>query len=111
MLSLAEMRGRYVSFVSIVARRLQVLGCDPDDILIVSPETFGLAAITALGRPPIFAMHVEKSLQNGNGIEQLADRFVDGWLLQVAIDETRVSETFTNLAAEHRTKTSTWNRT
>jgi hypothetical protein len=34
MLSLTQLCGRHFSFVSIVERRIQILGCDPADILI-----------------------------------------------------------------------------
>jgi hypothetical protein len=83
----AHVRERYFSFVSMVARRLQKLGRDPADALIISPESFGLAAVTTPGTPVMFAMHVWTPLQQGVAIEEVADRFVHGWLRQIAIDD------------------------
>jgi hypothetical protein len=92
MSSLDQLRERYFSFVSLVARRLQSLGREPADVLIMSPELFELAAVTIPGQPVMFAMYVQPTLERDGAIELLAERFVGGWLRQIAIDEGRLAQ-------------------
>src|SRR5262245_30044821 len=89
MVTPAQLRERYSALVSIVARRLESIGRKPADVLVIVPEFFELAAVTIPGQPVMFAMYVETALQNEDSIELLAERFVGGWLRQIAIDEVR----------------------
>jgi len=89
MVTPAQLQERYSAFVSIVARRLESFGRNPADVLVIVPEFFELAAVTIPGQPVMFAMYVETALQNEDAIELLAERFVGGWLRQIAIDEVR----------------------
>src|SRR5215475_10605688 len=85
----SQLQERYSAFVSIVARRLESIGRNPAEVLVIVPELFELAAVTVPGQPVMFAMYVETALQNEDPIELLAERFVGGWLRQIAIDEGR----------------------
>lgn len=89
MATLAQLQERYSAFVSIVTRHLESTGRKPADVLVIAPEFFELAAVTVPGQPVMFAMYVESALQNGDSAELLAERFVGGWLRQIAIDEAR----------------------
>jgi hypothetical protein len=89
MLSVAQLRDRYSAFVAIVSRRLESTGRNPADVLVIVPEFFELAAVTVTGQPVMFAMYLETALQNEEPLERVADRFVGGWLRQIAIDEAR----------------------
>ena len=93
MVTPAQLQERYSAFVSIVARRLESVGRNPADVLVIVPEFFELAAVTVPGQPIMFAMYVECALQNEDAIEVLAERFVGGWLRQIAIDEARHQST------------------
>jgi hypothetical protein len=91
----AQLQERYSAFVSIVARRLELIGPNPADVLVIVPECFELAGVTIPGQPVMFAMYVETALRNEDSIELLAERFVGGWLRQVSIDAVRYQSSHT----------------
>jgi hypothetical protein len=79
---------RFDSFTSLVARRIEVLGRDPNAVLIVCRQRLILAAMTLpSGAPVAFMAYMRSALQTPTPLDQLADQFVTDWLAQIRIDE------------------------